>query len=70
MTRKHFGVTFETDPKPLVTLRRLTQEEEAELNGGSTCLGECVGIFRGTELIAFMALEDIFDENGNRFYND
>lgn len=74
MKRKHFGRVFEGKQQgagiPQVTLRRLTQEEEQQLNGGSHCLGECVGIFQGSSLIAFMALEDLFNPDGNRFYND
>jgi hypothetical protein len=74
MQRKHFGEVFEGKKPgegiPQVTLRRLTLEEEQSLNGGSHCLGECVGVFHGAEIIAFCALEDLFDRDGNRFYND
>lgn len=71
MERKPFSKAIEE--RPGLTMRRLTQEEEQALNGGSHCLGECVGIFNvygNKKMLAFIAMEDIFDENGNRFYND
>lgn len=67
MKRKPFGEVFETDPKPLCTLRRLTPEETAAANLPQD---NTVGIFKGTEMIGCVDFTDLFDGEGNYFYND
>lgn len=72
MKRKYFGRVFEGKKQgegiPQVTLRRLTQEE---LDLYCMRSGETqVGIFHGPSLIATVDFNDLFDESGNRFYND
>ena len=65
--RKHFGKVFE-EQRPLVELHRMTAEELEESNLPRR--GTTVGVFHGLQLLAIVDLDDIFDEEGNRFYND
>lgn len=67
--RKNFGEVFgETGktPVPLHSLRRLREAEQKKLG----LWGNFVGIFCGEELKAVVGFNDLFDEEGNRFYND
>jgi hypothetical protein len=72
--RKPFGEVFEgKDPDGRggthisVTLRRLTPEETAAANLPPD---NTVGIFHGSEMIACVDFDDLFDGEGNYFYND
>lgn len=63
--RKNFGDVFGDKPnkaRPEVTLRRFT-DKDAQSYG-------MVGIYWGRDLIAQVQFDDLFDEEGNRFYND
>jgi len=58
--RKQFGHVFEgkgLNPEPLVTLKRIPDTTD-------------VGIYWAQTLIATVGFDDLFDEEGNRFYND
>lgn len=70
--RKNFGETFEGKGVgsgiPEVTLRRMTEEEMEKLN--LAYRDETVGIFHGSAPIAIVMFDDIYDHQGNRFYND
>jgi len=72
--RKHFGKVFEGKVPgtgiPQVTLRRLTFDDFSQHQWDFNYTGDEVGIFHGADLIGFVALIDLFDEHGNRFYND
>lgn len=69
--RKHFGEVFEGKVVgagiPQVTLRRLTPEETAAANLPPD---NTVGIFHGADMIACLDFDDLFDGEGNYFYND
>lgn len=69
---KNFGEVFEGKAVgagiPQVTLRRLTEEDE-EKAPKYWGIGD-IGIFHGADLIAIVGFDDIFDAEGNRFYND
>jgi hypothetical protein len=71
MKRKPFGEVFEGkkigEGIPQVTLRRLTSEEEQKYD---VFPSQNVGIFHGADPIAFVDFDDLFDADGNRFYND
>lgn len=72
MKRKNFSEVFEgKNPRgtPEVQLRRLTTEE-TDNNSAAGFMGNTIGIFWGPDLIALVDFDDLFDENGNRFYND
>lgn len=70
MSRKHFGEVFEgkgRNPTPLVSLRRLTDQEKIAAN---LPLENTVGIFWAEKMIACVDFDDLFDGEGNYFYND
>jgi hypothetical protein len=68
--RKNFGEVFEgKNPRgtPEVQLRRFIQQDYSKYR---MRVQNTVGIFWGPDLIGTIEFEDLFDENGNRFYND
>ena len=69
--RKPFSEVFEGGIPgagiPQVTLRRLTPEETAE---AGLPPDNTVGIFHGSSMIACVDFDDLFDGEGNYFYND
>lgn len=73
MKRKKFGKVFEGKKIgtgiPMVKLRRLT-DKDWEKYREALRPGHTVGVFHGESAIAFIDFDDIFDEEGNRFYND
>lgn len=69
--RKPFSEVFGESGKtrePLVKLRRLTAEDIKEHQVTET--GTMVGVFWERELLAIVDFDDLFDAEGNRFYND
>jgi len=68
---KRFGEVFEGKRLgagiPQVTLRRLTPEE---IEAANLPPDNTVGIFHGAEMIACVDFTDLFDGEGNYFYND
>jgi hypothetical protein len=72
MKRKWFGRIFEGkqagDGQPLCYLRRLTGEDLKKHMIANR--GNPVGIFNGDKLLATVDFDDLFDADGNRFYND
>lgn len=69
--RANFSEVFGDRPdkaKPDVQLRRFTKEDWG--NYPQWRNGEPVGIFWGRDLIAVVDFDDLFDAEGNRFYND
>jgi hypothetical protein len=72
MKRKWFGRVFEGKQvgagQPLCYLRRMTPEDIQKHR--TTEVGTPVGIFNGENLLATVDFDDLFDEDGNRFYND
>jgi hypothetical protein len=70
--RKNFGEVFEGNKvgvgEPLLTMHRFTKAEEdkySHIRGSQN-----VGLFHGADLVAVVDFDDLFDEEGNRFYND
>jgi hypothetical protein len=63
MNRKPFGPTFER-PFGSVQLRRVT-DSEAEQYGPNTVL-----VTRGDTILGQVDFDSLYDEDGNRFYND
>lgn len=70
MKKKHFGKVFEgkgSTPVPLVSMRRLTPEETVAANLPPD---NTVGIFWAEIMIGCVDFDDLFDGDGNYFYND
>lgn len=55
-------------PRPEVTVRRLNAKDMQKYDIRDR--GCPVGLFWGRDLIAQMDFDDLFDADGNRFYND
>lgn len=69
--RKSFSEVFGDRPdkaRPEVTLRRMTDEDRNALP--FIAAFEAVGIYWGRDLIAVVDFDELYDPDGNRFYND
>jgi hypothetical protein len=69
--RKPFGEVFNDNrsrPLPLCQVRRMTRDEIQKYQ--VTEHGTPVGLFYGPDLVAQVDFDDLFDADGNRFYND
>jgi hypothetical protein len=69
--RRNFGEVFEgkkAGGHPLLHMRRFNAEDV--VNHPMFITGSPVGLFSGARLVAVVEFEDLFDDNGNRFYND
>lgn len=72
MKRKNFSQVFEGKNSvgtPEVTLRRLTPDDRKRYSDWKAGF-DVIGVFHGPEMLAAIQFDDLFDENGNRFYND
>lgn len=70
--RKPFSTVFEknaTMGTPEVQIRRFTDEDRKTHEDLCRHM-DPVGIFWGTQLLGVVDFDDLYDEDGNRFYND
>lgn len=70
--RKPFSKAIEQ--RPGVTLRRLTDEDKQNyphaIGGGGDNYVGVFNVYGKQKLLAILDFDDLFDERGNRFYND